>query len=503
MRFGHLPGIGKNHDAVKMKTDVVLIRPPLTIERQDAKSLSFPLGLGYLSGVLEKEFSVKIIDCLAEGFRKEKSLGQRFFRYGLGPDKIKERLSKLEPEIVGITCPFSIQFSDALEVCKAIKEENPLIKTVLGGAHPSSMPGEVLKEKQIDFVILGEGEMSFLELCRRLLNNKSFREIDGLGYKENGEFRINPKTHYIESLDSLPFPARELFPMEVYFEVDSPHGILTRSRLSTNIVTSRGCPYDCIFCSVHTIWSHKYRVRSPENVILEMEQLKKRYSIQEFQFEDDNLTLNKERAKKIFKLMIEKELNIQWTAPNGIALWTLDEEMVKLMKESGCYKVALGIESGDEFILKKVIKKPLDLNIMPEKIGLLKKHGINSAAFFVVGFPQERKENLRNTFRLSSQLDVDNIHFYFATPYPGTRLRKLCQENNLLKNKSWRELKVSTLNIENRFLSEKEIKNMIRNSLLRFFTTKFLASPFKVIVFLIKRFRKEKRRFIFYISRFR
>jgi len=471
---------------------VLLIRPSLKIEHFEHKSLVFPLGLGYIAGVLEKnDYQVKVLDCLAEGFNNEIKK-DKYIIYGLSSAKIKRKIEKFLPDVVGISCPFSLQYPFALEVAKITKEVNKEIITILGGAHPSSVPEEVLKDKEIDFVVIGEGEETIINLLSALKENREFNHIDGLGYRIDERIVINPKTRYIQDLDSIPFPAWHLFPMEEYFKVNMPHGIDSRPP-STNMITSRGCPARCIFCSIHSIFGFEYRARSKDNVISEIEFLKKEYSIKEIQFEDDNLTLDKKRAKEIFKGIIEKKLNISWTAPNGIALWALDNELIELMKESGCRHIALGIESGVQEVLDKVIHKPLNLKTVKPLIEKLSEVKIKTTAFFVVGFPQETYSQIKNTLRFALSLPVDDINVYFATPYPNTELYNIAKEKGLFTSDfSFNNLKVSKLNLLNKQLEQKKLERIVAFTVLLFRFKRILNRPAITLIW-IRRISKEKK----------
>ena len=178
----------------------------------------------------------------------------------------------------------------------------------------------------------------------------------------------------------------------------------------------------------------RWRARSAENVLAELEELKERYKVEEIKFEDDNLTANKNRAKEIFKGMIERRLNLKWNTPNGIAVWTLDEEMLELMKESGCYEITVAVESGDEEVLKKIVKKPVDLKRTQEMVKIIKKLGIETSGYFIIGFPGETRQQIMNTINYARSLELDRCYIFIFTPLPGTPLAQLAFEKELLKS---------------------------------------------------------------------
>jgi magnesium-protoporphyrin IX monomethyl ester (oxidative) cyclase len=480
---------------------ILLIRPPLTISSYESKSLVCPLGLGYVASVLENSYEVRILDCLAEGFDNELR-NDRFITYGTSLKDIKSKIEEFRPDIVGVSCLFSMQFCHALSVCQIAKEVDPGLITIMGGNHPSASPEGVLENLAVDFVVIGEAEESIIQLLEAIEKNGDFSLIDGLGYKENNNIIINPKIRFIHDLDNISFPSRHLLPMEIYFKINRPHGMDARGSPNTNIITSRGCPARCIFCSIHTVFGSGYRARTPENVLAEIELLKREYGIKEIQFEDDNLTLDKERAKRIFTGMIEKNMNIAWTTPNGVALWALDDEIIKLMKESGCWHLALGIESGDQEVLEKIIGKPLRLEKIKSLIEQMARLKIRTTSFFVLGFPGESAEQMKKTLKFAASLPTDDINFYFATPYPGTRLCRISKEQNLLKpDFNLADLKVSEVNILPRDISVSQLKRMVAKAILLFRLKRLLKRPHIFIFKWLRRFIKEPKSAILKVLR--
>lgn len=414
---------------------VLLIQPPFTIFKTETKKCHPPLGLAYLAASLKENHNVEVLDSLAEGYEYEEIIDKEHIRYGLSFENIRKRIADFSPDVVGISCLFSAQYENVSIICHIVKELNDRIITILGGAHPSAVPEEVLENSNVDFVVLGEGEHIINRLLEFVRDKKDIREIDGIGFKYNGAININRRKGYEKNLDSIPFPSWDLFPLEKYFKINNPHGGASKRVPFLPMITSRGCPFECIFCSVHNVWGRNYRIRSPENVLQELDYLVKKFNVKEVLFEDDNLTLNKERAKLIFQGIVDRKHDVIWSVPNGVAVQTLDDKVLELMRKSGCYAISIGVESGDEYVLKNIIRKPIELSGIKPVVNRAKKLGLDTTVFFVVGFPGETREHLMNTFHLAEDLNVDNINFFFATPLPGTRLLELCREKGLINGR--------------------------------------------------------------------
>jgi len=413
---------------------IMLVQPPFTVFKRENKKCHPPLGLAYLCGALEGLHEVMVLDSLAEGFYNLEAIGKEYVKYGLSFNDIKRRISDFSPDIVGISCLFSAQVDNVYQIAKIAKEVDEKIITIIGGAHPSAEPEGCLRDKNVDFVVIGEGEGPLKTLLGRLEAGKDFREVNAIGFRSGGRMILNrKKTPDDVNIDGIPFPRWDIFPLEKYFAVNNPHGAPARRVPFLPMITSRGCPFDCVFCSVHNIWGRGYKGRSPKNVLSEIRHLIYKFGIKEILFEDDNLTLDKERAVEILQGIIDNNFDIAWSVPNGIAVQTLDEDMLRLMKKSGCYRISVGIESGDEEMLRGVIKKPIGLDNIKPLMSKARKIGLDTVSFFVVGLPGENEQKLKKTFRFAESIGADNTNFFFATPLPGTRLLDLCKEKKLIE----------------------------------------------------------------------
>jgi len=420
------------------KCKVMLIQPPYTLPRKKQKSLVLPMGLCYLASVLEKEgVEVVILDCFEQGYATETSEGADNVRCGLTDEQIERRIRDFAPDFVGVSILFSLAAQNAYRVCEIAKRVSTDIRVVVGGHHPSFLADRMLRKHEcIDYVVLGEGEYALRDLVRKhLRNDRDLSDIDGLAYRGDDRIEVNPKTRWIGDLDEIPFPARHLCNVSRYFDIDLPQsGRAGRKGMSRSltVISSRGCPRKCVFCGTVHLWGRRYRMRSPENFVAELEFLKQTYDLQEFQLQDDNFTFNRNRVMKILDLIIEKKLNLQWCTPQGTDVMTLDREMILKMKQSGCREITLAIESGDESVTREIIGKPIKLDHVRKVVGWLKEARILTQGFFIIGLPGETKIAIEKTLRFAESLDLDRAQVFLATPLPGTKLHEISSEKGYL-----------------------------------------------------------------------
>ena len=446
----------------KIKRVLLFIPPAFTFkDRVDINPLP-PLGLGYLGSVLEENgIEVKIVDCLIEGWGKRIEVSADTIRIGLPFEDIEEIIRSFGPDIVGVNNLFTKQRQNAHKIYSIAKKINKNIITIAGGAHPTVMPELVLSDPNVDYAVLGEGEKTIIDLIRLIEGTCEISSLDGLGYRKNEKSTIIPKKRFIENLDELTFPAWHLLNMEKYFGLKSSHGDRRKKRFSP-VITSRGCPAKCSFCSSYAVWGRGFRERSPENVIKELRQLKNEYGVEEIMFEDDNLTLNPKRAEELFDGMIKERLNLEWDTPNGIAAWTLSENLIDKMKKSGCRAINFAIESGNQYVLDTIIKKPLNLEKVKPLVKYAKKIGLNTGIFLVVGMPLETEKQIWDSFRLVEELGVFTPHISIATPYPGSELYDICKKQKYLRpDFSLDDLYIRSFAISTRELDEKKLRKIL------------------------------------------
>lgn len=384
----------------------------------------------------ENGYEVRILDSLALGNEQVEDLGDGVVRVGLTQSQIKEHIKSYAPDIIGVSCMFSEQELDHLRMARFAKEVCPKSVVVCGGAHASINPEPLLQDKNVDIVIKGEGEITFLELVKCLEAGADYTSLIGtVARNKDDSLAYNAPREPINDLDTLPFPARHLLPMEKYFEFQKKGRVMYRYYMRkpiANIVTSRGCSYNCVFCAVHSVWGRSWRGRSSHNIIEELKLLTKEYGIKEFTPWDDNIAYDKNRLLEICDGIINAGLDLKWATPNGIYLWKLDEEILTRMKRSGYYRTTFGIESGDPRTLN-FIGKPADFDKVRHLLRVCDRLGIWTHSSFVIGFPDEDLESINKTLNAPSELGLDFAAFFVAQPYLGTRLRTVFEKEGLLK----------------------------------------------------------------------
>jgi len=400
---------------------IVFINPPLfkaldpslpTVLQEEEDPMP-PLGLMYLAAYLEKNspHEIKILDCQAER---------------LSLEQFKKRLAEEKPDVVGITT-MTFTLLDVIGTVRLIKEINPKIKVVLGGPHVHIYPEETLKIKEVDYLVIGEGEKPLKALLANLNDLKNLYKIRGIGFKDGPKLVVTGAEELIEDLDELPFPARHLTPYQKYGSA------LAKRFPVTTMFTSRGCPYQCLFCDRPHL-GKMFRARSAKNVVAEMEQCQK-MGIKEIFIYDDTFGVDRQRVLDICAGLKEKKVNLAWDIRTRVN--TVDEEILKALKEAGCQRIHYGVEAGTQKILN-VLRKGITLEMAVKAFRLTKKAGIQTLGYFMIGSPEETKEDILATIKFAKKLNPDFVHFTITTPYPATDLYRLGLSKGILPFDYWR-----------------------------------------------------------------
>jgi len=412
---------------------VLLIYPPFSQPIESKKRCLVPLGIAYIAGYLRKhKIDIHLLDCVVEGYNNEIiNNGTRTF--GLSSKAIKNRIKKIKPDFVGVSCLMSTQEKNAINVCKIAKSVNDKIHTIIGGCHPSVFYNKLIDNEYIDSVVVGEGEKSTYDIIR--------------GFK-SGIVISKPI-----DIDSIPFPARDLLPMEDYFKINMPENIFSPNKRVTQVVTSRGCPFKCTFCAT-TRFHGKWRGRHWKDVVDEIRYLKTTYNIDEVNFLDENLVVDKKRTISIMNGI--KDMNIAWSNPGGIWINGLDYEILNTMKKAGCYQLTFPVESFNKRILKEVINKPLDISKVAPLVDYCHKLKIDVHAFFICGYPEQSLEDMLEDFKMAKRVGFDSASFHIITPLPGSKIYDKYSNQIDLNNINYIH---STIPHPN--LSEKQIETLV------------------------------------------
>tara|TARA_Y100000310_G_scaffold233944_1_gene236829 strand:+ start:701 stop:2230 length:1530 start_codon:yes stop_codon:yes gene_type:complete len=429
---------------------VVLIWPRLE------RDTNFPpLGILYVAAVLEQSnHKLLIID----GTIKKEEI---------------EKINNFNPDLIGVSITTSLE-KNAKESINTLKQHinKPI---VIGGVHITALMKDIFKEFDVAYAIYGEAEYSMRDFCNAFEKNEDLKDIKGLMYKKNNQIILNPSREPIQNLDELPFPARHLLDFSYYL---SPPGSIRGEWLKnggTTIMSSRGCPFQCIYCGSQTTFGRKVRRRSVDNVFNEIVKLKQDYNLDGLWFVDDTFTLDNKWVIELCKKITEKNLKLKWAC--HVRVDTLNEEMLREMKRAGCVQVEMGIESGSDKVLT-ALKKGVKTERVIEAFKLIKKVGLSSLATFIIGSPEETKEDVQKTLDFAKKIKPDFALFFNLIPFPGTELYEMAKKNNWIKNENYAEWlqfnePVMTINLS------KEEQSQLRNKL----QDSFLLNNYKRIIF--------------------
>lgn len=387
------------------ETRVILVKP-------DARSVyGYPatplLGLGLLASILNKAgFETRVLDLRLKGY---------------GKDTLVDAIFDFRPHIVGFSAS-SFDYLSAVDLSKVVREISPDIVTVIGGPHATMCPEKAIAPESIDYICIGEGDTTFAEFVGAFPDREKMQTVRGFAYKNGTQTILNPPPEHIKDLDALPFVDMGLFPLDKY---------RVGKRLTLPLFTSRGCPYNCCYCCSYLIHGRKYRARSAESLVQEIEWNMERFKTRYFTIADDTFNFDKQRVLDFCNLVIQKKLNIEWDCPQGIRADRLTPEIAQVMKKAGCKLLAMGIESVDPGVLKD-IQKGETIEEIEAAIKATNEAGMVSKAFFLVGLPGDNVEKVLDSIKFFKKHNIYIPRYSMIVAYPTTRLEKWVNENGKL-----------------------------------------------------------------------
>lgn len=406
---------------------VVLLNPPglKPLKGLQMHTPNLPIGLAYVAAALRQAgHEVQVLDAVGEAPDR---ISRATFRrdllvQGLSPAELAERVPA-DAGLVGVTCMFSSQWLVAREVLAAVRARLPKVPLVCGGEHMSALPEHVLATSAADVVVLGEGEETAVELVAALAAGRSPATVAGVAWRDPiGSVARTPRRARVAAVDEIPRPAWDLFHVERYIERQQMHGV-HRGR-AMPLLATRGCPYQCTFCSSPQMWTQRWTPRDPQRVVDEIEDYARRYGATDFHFQDLTAIIRKDWILAFAREVLSRGLRVTYQLPSGTRSEAIDREVARMLHRSGCRNMAYAPESGSD-ALRKVVKKQVKLEKMLESIQGGLEEGLSLSCFFVIGFPDETEETLEETLALVRRLAWMGLHDIGVAkfvPYPGSAL---------------------------------------------------------------------------------
>jgi radical SAM superfamily enzyme YgiQ (UPF0313 family) len=406
-----------------------------------------PLGLAYVaSAVQEAGHDVTLVDLIPSPESN---------------DVLLARLDPTPPEVVGIST-YMQNLSEAVRLARLFKERYGS-RIVFGGVFPTTFP-EMLKEHEvIDFIVLGEGEQTFCELLKTLERPErgALRDVKGIAYRDKAGIAVTPRRERINDLDSLSFPMREGLPIDKYYKIGFRHPLL-RKQVFLSMLTSRGCPFNCYFCSSDIMWNRQVTRRSVGSTMEELIYLREAYGVTNLYFYDEDFLTHRQSALEICEALIRKATDLKWLAMSKVSL--IDEEISDSLARAGCEIFVLGIESVDEGTSRKIGKKT-DLQFVRSRVMLLQRKGIIPSVNFMIGFPWDSRASVLRSYRQAKRIPLLFFGYVFATPFPATAMWDDAIKENLLEEQDPSRFSLGEPVMRTRYLSRGELKNLHRRIL--------------------------------------
>ncbi len=405
------------------------------------------MGLAYLAGAVEQAgHAVRIID--ANAFHMDAQMLMRGLR-------------AFAPQVVGVTAT-TTTLLDAYAAARAAREALPQAFVVIGGIHATRFPCETLEEcEALDAVCIGEGEVTLVELVDVLERGGDLSQVRGLALRQGPAIVVTDERPCVVDIDTLPLPARHLLPMESYASAGHPHR-------TASIVSSRGCPFGCKFCAAPFIGGRRYRARSAQGILDEIDDILTRFNMNTFEFVDDLFTLDKQRVFDICEGIVERGYEVNWTC--SARADTVSPEMLRAMAGAGCRVVYFGIESGSQRILDEIGKRET-LEQLAQAVRWTREASMRSWGFFIIGFPDETPEEIRATIQFAIDIDLDYAEFFICSAFPGSPLYEKAMADGLVKKDKWSDISYGNANIENSHMSGEELERWMVTAYRDFYTS--------------------------------
>lgn len=401
------------------KLKLLLVLPNYRWVEGDASTLwqIIPYNLCLLAAMVRDVCEVSILDAYIADMTQ---------------DEVREAIAQRAPDVLGVTVMMDQFAPSGHAVAAMTKDVLPETVVLMGGVYMTVNPQIAMRDTNIDYGCIGEGEYVMRALMQHFTDGSPLPE-KGIIYRKGDSMVDTGRSDFIEDLSALPFPAYDLIDYPAYANSADRHSV-DSPRLFPygRIFSSRGCPVNCVFCQVKSIQGSKFRPREAEDVLNEIAWLKETYGIRSLTFDDDNFFTSRKRAKAILEGMIERDLVMPWVSI-ATAVFRLDEEMIKLMRRSGCQYICIAIESGTRRVVREIVGKPIDFDHAKNITRLAQKEGIFVSANFIIGFPTETWEEIRETIRFAEEMDPDYMKLFHAIPLRNTRLWELCEEHGLFK----------------------------------------------------------------------
>ncbi|MBF0603961.1 MAG: radical SAM protein [Nitrospirae bacterium] len=391
------------------------------------KDSDFPLGLGYVAAILERDFQPDKLDTFD------------FQIKGNSLEKFKDHLRKNAYDVVGLSV-FTPTYGPSIHVAETVRAVLPDCRIIAGGPFMGMNPGEMLKDcPEIDLEFIGESEETLTGGLTALFNHDSLEHHSGIAWRNGNKVIVNPRHPLIKDLDTIPFPKRDIFPLDQYTSL--PGQFFKKPIVP--MTTTRGCPFRCAFCEDHVLWQKKCRFRSAENVYGEMEELVQRFGAREIKFFDDTFSSSRHRTVELCELIIKRQLNVIWRVCTRVD--TVDEELLALMARAGLRSINFGIESGSDKILE-AMKKGFTKDVVRTAVRAAKKAGVETKASFMLNYPGDDRQTTEETLAFAKELDLDYVGYNLFNPLLGRELKEYVEKTYPINQTAWNDRNVSAVN---------------------------------------------------------